>query len=105
MEWMYKNCRILINNEGNFKFCVDGKFEETDTLKEAKSIIDKKLEVYYNFTDDDYKKLLSKLDKRESTFVMKALQELANHCDNAYCEIGISDDFPFNFNFTQFNKE
>lgn len=105
MQWTYKECKIFINDDGTFKFCVNGKFEEAESLREAKNTIDERLKVYYNFTDDDYKKLLSKLDKRESTFVKEVLQELANHCNNAYCEMGISDDFPFNFNFTQFNEQ
>lgn len=92
MEWIYKNIEIGINSEGRFFFNVRGKDFSTTSLDEAKEIINEALASYYTFTQKDMDKLLSKLDSREKELVKSLYQELENHIDNAYCELGICQE-------------
>ena len=96
MEWTYKSVIIRVETDGKFYFSLNGKVNIESTLAAAKHRIDELLEDYYTFNDKDIDKLCKKLDKREAEFVRALIEELKNHINNAYCEIGISDDFLFN---------
>lgn len=92
MEWVHKNIRISINTEGKFFFNMRGKDFFTTSLDEAKEIISEALASYYTFTQKDMDKLLSKLDSREKELVKSLYQELDNHKDSNYCELGICQE-------------
>lgn len=92
MEWEYKDINISVNSEGFFVFSVNQENYLKPTLKEAKCKIDKLLQDYYNFTQEDMNKLMSKLDKREQEVVRSLYREINAHANNAYCSLGIVDD-------------
>ena len=96
MKWNYKNIIIEVQEDGRFYFTFNGKTKCWDSLSEAKNHIDSLTKEYYEFKKEDLDKLCKKLDKRESEFVRNLIKELNCHRDNAYCEIGISEDFLFN---------
>lgn len=96
MEWNYKNVKIRIESDGCFYFSHKGKADVAYTLNDAKRKIDEITESYYTFSDKDVNRILKKLDEREQDFVSQLLEELKLHSNNAYCSIGISDDFLFN---------
>lgn len=97
MKWDYNNVIIEIKNDGKFYFSINGKTEKADSLEIAKSLIDRSSRYYYTFSKEDIDKLCKKLDKRESEFVSSLIKELRIHKHSAYCEIGISDEMPFDF--------
>ena len=97
MEWTYKNIKISICEDGYFYFTHNGKTINSDTLSEARYKIDDVTEKYYKFTKVDFTKMFKKLDVREQDFVKSLIDELNIHSNNAYCEIGISDDFLFSY--------
>ena len=97
MEWNYKNIIITIQNDGCFYFNFKGNTDCSFTLNSAKEKIDKLTDKYYNFTEKNKDKLLSKLDSREVDFINSLINELNRHKNNVYCEIGISDEMLFNF--------
>lgn len=92
MKWIYKNIEIEINSKGRFFFNMRGKDFFTISLNKAKEIIDEELSSYYTFTQKDMDKLLSKLDNREKELVKSLYQELDNHKDSNYCELGICQE-------------
>lgn len=97
----YKGCVITCDSNGMFSI-VEGACKKLHHLPHAilhnlKARIDQELDVYYTITDGDFKKILNKLDGRESHIVHSLMEELLMHLNNAYCEMGISDAFPFNF--------
>ena len=96
MEWTYKSVIIRVETDGKFYFSINGEVHIEDSLDFAKHKIDNLLKDYYTFSKKDIDKLCKKLDKREEEFVRNLIDELKNHEFNAYCEIGISDDFLFN---------
>jgi hypothetical protein len=96
MKWNYKRIIIRVNNEGLFYCLCNGVEVNEFTLQEVKKTIDTLTEKYYNFTEKDIQSMLKKLDNREKDFVNSLLQELSCHWDNAYCEIGITDNMLFN---------
>lgn len=107
MGWEYKKIKILFDEEnGLFTFFNQEKktIERSESLKEAKRRIDEIQKGYYNFTFEDIKALLNKLDDREKDFVIDLIEELDVHDDNCYCEIGIHNSLHFSFNFDEFVK-
>lgn len=92
MEWEYKNINISVNSEGFFVFSVNQENYLKSTLKEAKLEIDSLLQDYYNFTQEDMNKLMSKLNKREQDLIRSLYREINVHASNAYCSLGIVDD-------------
>lgn len=97
MEWNYKNVIISIESDGKFYFSVNGEVNIENTLESAKYRIDALLKDFYTFNEKDIDKLCKKLDKREAEFVRALIEELKLHDNNAYCEIGISDEMLFRF--------
>lgn len=97
MKWEYKNIIITVQNDGKFYFLINEKINIENSLESAKSKIDKWLENYYTFNNEDINKLCKKLDKREAEFIRALIKELKLHDYNAYCEIGISDEMLFKF--------
>ena len=95
MEWTYKNVKIEICEDGYFYFTHNGKTIKSNTLSEAQYKINDVTEKYYKFTKADFSKMFKKLDSREQNLVKSLIDELNLHSNNAYCEIGISDDFLF----------
>lgn len=92
MEWIYKKIKIEISSDGRFQFNFKGTSFYTNSLNEAKSLIDKGTSSYYTFTQEDMDKLLSKLDNREKELVKSLYQELGCHRNNPYCDRGVSPD-------------
>lgn len=99
MNLNHKNIEININSDGYFYFKVCGKNKGAWTLEEEKTIIDEDTAAYYNFTEDDINKLLSKLNSREQHFIIDALTELNSHSDSAYCEMGVDTIFVHNIDY------
>lgn len=97
MEWNYQNVIIKIESDGKFYFSINGEVETTNSLEAAKNRIDNLRLSYYTFSKEDIDKLCKKLDKRESEFVRTLIEELKLHKFNVLCEIGISDEMPFDF--------
>lgn len=97
MEWTYKDIKITICEDGYFYFTYNGKITKSNTLSEAQYKINDVTEKYYTFTKADFTKMFKKLDNRERNLVKSLIDELNLHSDNAYCEIGISNDFLFSF--------
>lgn len=97
MEWIHKNIKITISEDGYFYFNHKGNGDCANTLNDAKRKIDKITKDYYTFSKDDIKKMLGKLNEREKDFVNSLMKELSVHAFNAYCEIGISEDMLFNW--------
>ena len=95
MEWMYKNVVIRIESDGKFYYVINGKTETANSLEFAYDRIDTLLSYYYNFSKNDIKKMCNKLDKREVDFLTSLINEIKIHEMNAYCEIGLSEDFLF----------
>lgn len=90
MKWEYKNHTIEVDEEGFFAFTtIDGIHCSYATLCEAKQSIDIYMKMYYNMTQEQYKKLLDKLTDKEKDFVKSMVDELRIHEDNAYCELGL----------------
>lgn len=107
MEWEHKGVQILLEEEtGLFTFFNQEKkeVEKVESLREARRRVAETYKSYYNFTFDDIKALLNKLDDREKDFVIDIIEELDIHDDNCYCEIGIYNSFHFSFNFEEFVK-
>lgn len=105
MAWEHKKVTICLEEEtGLFAFFNQEKkeVEKVESLKEAKRRIDEIQKGYYNFTFDDIKALLNKLDDREKDFVLDLIEELELHDENCYCGMGIHNTLHFNFNFTEF---
>lgn len=99
MEWTYKGIIITIDGNGFFNFVCNGVDYSHETLSGAEEHIDRLTKDYYSFSDDDYTNLLKKLSHREMDFVKALVTELGIHHNNAYCSLGITDKFPFEFNF------
>lgn len=97
MEWHYKNIKIFVECDGYFYFTYNNKTDYAYSLIEAKAKIDSVTKNYYNFTKQDLSKMFKKLDEREKDFVNNLMCELRRHEDNAYCEMGISEDMMFDF--------
>lgn len=90
MKWEYKKHTIEVNEDGFFTFkTADGTHCSRATLCEARQSIDIDMDLYYNMTQEQYKKLLNKLTDREKDFVESMVEELRIHEDNAYCELGL----------------
>ena len=97
MKWNYKNVEVTIDeDDGLFYFEIGGKEYSEESLNKAKEIIDEERIEYYNITKKDLDKLYAKLDSREKDFVRALMEELDRHDCNAYCQIGITDEFEFN---------
>lgn len=92
MEWEYKQVKISIDSDGLFYFKIDGAFYKQKTLEDAKKSIDEFSKSYYNFTQKDMDKLMSKLDKRERDLVRSLYKEIECHANSPYCEMGIIDN-------------
>lgn len=102
MEWEYKQVKISIDSDGLFYFKTNGAFYKQKTLEDAKKSIDEFSKSYYNFTQKDMDKLMSKLDKRERDLVRSLYQEIEGHMDSAYCEQGISEnEWEWNWDFNK----
>lgn len=99
MEWNYKAITIYITHEGKFVFEFNGKNYGCDTLCKAKKLIDEKTDDFYKMSHSDVTKMLNKLNNKERTFVIQLINELRIHASDAYCSIGISDDFLFEYDF------
>lgn len=100
MEWEYKKVCITVTSDGYFVFKINGKNYNENTLNGAKRVIDEKLRSYYNFTQADMDKMMSKLDEREQNLIRSLYQELCGHYNSAYCEQGISEsDWEWNWDF------
>ena len=97
MEWTHKNVKIEICGDGYFYFTHNGKTIKSNTLSEARYKIDDVTKKYYTFTKADFIKMFKKLDDREQDLIKNLIDELDRHSDNAYCEIGISNDFLFSY--------
>ena len=97
MNWIHKNVEISIHEDGYFYFTHNGKTITSDSLSEAQYKINDITKKYYKFTKADFTKMFKKLDAREQDFVKNLIDELNIHSNNAYCEIGISDDFLFSY--------
>ena len=97
MEWTHKNVKISVCEDGYFHFTHNGKTITSNSLSEARYKIDDATETYYKFTKADFTKMFKKLDARDQDFVKNLIDELNLHSGNAYCEIGISDDFLFSY--------
>lgn len=95
MEWNYKNVIIRVESDGCFYFSINGNVDVAYTLNSAKEKIDKALKNYYEFNQSDLNRLYKKLDKRERDLIESLIHELEIHASNAYCSIGISDEFLF----------
>lgn len=99
MEWNYKNVIIKVESDGKFYFSIKNRNYVESSLELAKSKIDEILKDQYTFSKKDVDNLCKKLDKREAEFVRALIEELGIHADNAYCEIGISSEMLFDFQF------
>lgn len=95
MKWYYKNIEITIQENGKFYFSINNLSEAFDSLDLAKNRIDHLLKNYYTFNKKDIDILCKKLNRREKEFVLNMIDELKIHRSNAYCEIGLSDEFLF----------
>lgn len=95
MEWIYKNTKICIKEDGKFYFAVNGNNYIEETLDSAKSKIDNLLNHYYKITEADLKHMYTKLNNREQAFIQNLIDELACHDLNAYCELGIHNELRF----------
>lgn len=107
MAWEHKKVKILFDEEnGLFTFFNQEKkeVERFESLKEAMRRIDEIQKKYYDFTLKDIKALLKKLDNREKDFIVSMIKELEIHENNAYCELGIYNEFHFDINFREFVK-
>lgn len=107
MEWEYKKVKILLEEEtGLFTFFNQEKkmIERDISLGGAKRRIDEIHKSYYDFTFKDIKVLLKKLNDREKDFVVSMIKELKIHESNAYCELGLYNEFLYDFNFEEFVK-
>lgn len=100
----YKGCVITCDENGMFSIvenkngdCRRIKNIQCGTLSVLKAQIDKELDSYYTITTKDYNTILGKLDQRERNFLNALVEELARHLGNAYCEMGISEAFEFDF--------
>lgn len=83
MKWEYKKHTIEVDEDGFFAFTtIDGIHCSRATLCEAKQSIDINMKMYYNMTQEQYKKLLDKLTDKEKDFVTSMVKELRklNEC-------------------------
>lgn len=103
MKWEYKHVTITINSDGYFVFSVNGEKCRTESRRNAEKIIDEKTMGHFDF--DDLQIMLRKLTPNEKKFVMEMALELSRHVNNAYCEMGITDSFPFDFDFDKLNED
>lgn len=100
MEWNYKNIIIHIGTDGKFYFTNPNKnIEYYSSLEEAEHRIDYITKEYFYFTKDDFRLLYKKINPREKEFIKNIIDELEIHRDNAYCEIGLSDNLKFNWDY------
>lgn len=102
MNWKYRDINITIDSDGWFVFKIYGEEYKAESLKNAEEIIDKKL---LRFDLNDLQTMFSKLNSNEQRFVKELILELSRHRFSNYCELGISDDFPFEFDFSKFSKK
>lgn len=97
MEWNYKGIEITIDEQGYFNFEDSHTAYCTKSLEEAKKRIDDLTIKRFSF--DDLQIMLRKLKENEQDFVKEMIHELSRHEYNAYCEMGISDSFPYDTDF------
>lgn len=101
MDWKYKNITISTSVEGYFIFNYKNNRYEYPTLNQAKRVIDEMVNDYYTFNQADMDKLMKKLSERERKLICSLYHEIDNHCNNAYCQVGITEncwDWNFDFN-------
>lgn len=103
MNWKYRDINITIDSDGWFVFNVYNKEHRAESLKNAEKIIDEKL--IRRFDSNDLQTMFLKLNSNEQRFVKELILELSRHCFSNCCEMGISDEFPFDFDFSKFSKK
>ena len=97
--WTYKGIEIDVNLDGEFTFRFNSNGYKAETLRKAKKIIDEKTDAFYKISHEEVSNLLKKLNNKERTFVTQLIEELREHGNSAYCQIGISDYFLFDYDF------
>lgn len=105
MNWIRKGIEITVNQDGMFEYSIYGKKYTSPSLSQAKEKINEITKEYYNFTMADLKCLLKKLNNREKEFVLAVINELEEHSDSAYCELGVNLDFNFAPFFEDYLKD
>jgi len=93
MEWEHKKIKIEVRNDGRFEFDFKGTKYNEESLRDAQHQIDVLTKDYYNFTKMDVTNMLVKLNDRERELVNDMIEELKNHVNSAYCEIGVELDW------------
>ena len=89
MEWEFKDVKIVIDESGKFCFTVGDINYQKNSLVEAKETINIVTEKFYTIAKEDLNKLFKKLTPREKYFIQDMIEELNNHANNAYCELGL----------------
>lgn len=86
----YKDIEIYQykDKDGLFGFDLDGEHSCFNIIK-TKKLID----TIFNFTQEDYKRLLSKLNNVEKKFITDLVEELQHHFSSSWCDVDI--DLPY----------
>lgn len=94
-KWEYKGVVISITPDGDFAFSFLNTKYSWDSLNDCKKHIDNLTKESYRFTLDEIDRFYNKLSSKEKCLIKQMIKELHIHSDNAYCELGITDNFDF----------
>lgn len=88
LGWERKGVKIAIEADGLFHFTIGNEHYSKRSLMDAYNKIDELKKNYYTFTENDWRKMLEKLDDREKEFLSAMKDAFLEHGNNAYCQLG-----------------
>lgn len=87
LGWERKGVKIAIEADGLFHFTIGNEHYSKRSLMDAYNKINELKKNYYTFTENDWRKMLEKLDDREKEFLSAMKDAFLEHSNNAYCQL------------------